>query len=98
MPKTRYRSVMRGTLYGSRSARLGADELDDDAGELLAAVLLQEVAAADDRGVARPLRAGDALLEDPGTPLGDGIAVAERREPRLRPARQHLPRLPVRHG
>ena len=49
-------------------------------GQILPAVLLQEVPAADDRRVGLPLGAGDPLLEVAVRTLGDGVAVAEGTE------------------
>src|SRR5204862_5914256 len=73
-----------------------AHEVGDDAGQLLAVVLLEEVAGALDGRVGLTLRARDELLEDAVGATGDRVAVAERAQERPVPLREHLPRGPVR--
>ena len=65
----------------------GPDEAHDGGGQLLAGVLLEEVAGALDRGVRLALGAGDHLLcRTRSAPAVIGSLVAEGAQERLRPA------------
>ena len=89
-------SAAPGRRRASRSyAQRSGDEVDDDLGELRAAVLLEEVAAAGDGGVGLALRAGDAADQVPLVAGGDLVLVAERAQERAIEGGQHLPRGPV---
>ena len=70
------------TTRCARGHGVARDEVDDDLRQLLPAVLLEEVPAADDRRVRLPLGAGDPLLQVAVGPAGDGVAVAEGAEER----------------
>src|SRR5439155_18083930 len=76
---------------GGLSRVAAADEVDHDAGELLAAVLLEEVTGAGDGRMRLPPRAGDRLAEEHVAALRDRIGVAERGEERLLPPAERLP-------
>src|SRR5687768_17789007 len=78
--------------------RVLPDEVDDDRGQLLATVLLDEMAATLDDGVGLALGAGDELLDDALAPLGDGVAVAEGGEDGLAEGAQRLPRRAIGRG
>src|SRR6202008_4972732 len=67
----------------------------DDFRELLALVLLEEVTAAGDRRVVLPFRAGGARAHRLVGAARDRVRIAERREERLLPPLEDLPRLPV---
>src|SRR5205085_10961508 len=77
------------------SSRRG-DESGDDAGELRAFVLLQEVSSALDLRVVQSLRALHVADELTLAAFGDRVAVAERTEEWLLERVQHLPCLDVR--
>src|SRR3990172_2594950 len=70
---------------------LALQPVHDNPRQLLALVLLQEVAGAGDRGVRLTLGARYQLLQDPLAAAGYGVGVAEGGEERLLPAAQRLP-------
>src|SRR5205807_5509356 len=85
-------------MTASVNSACAFDEVDNDVGQLLAAVLLQEVAAAGDRGVWLVGGTRDRLLEHAVGPRGDRVGVAEGAQERLLEGVQHRPRLAVRLG
>ena len=70
-------------------------EGDDRGRELLALVLLEEMARASDGRVGLAVRAWNEPLQDALAAAGDRIPVAERSEEGLVPLRQHLPGLAI---
>src|SRR5205823_7006691 len=80
-------------MTGSVTSARALDEVDDDIGQFLAAILLEEVAAPGDRRVRLAGGAGDRLLEHAVGSGSDGIGVAEGAEERLLEGVEHRPRL-----
>src|SRR5680860_1416662 len=76
---------------GARPAPGAPDELDDDPGQLLADVLLEEVTTTREGGVVPALGARNLLAKDPIGAGRDRVGVAERGQERRLEVRQHLP-------